>query len=337
MSVNTESGREGALSPAAPSARKGTHPSAVQALSPDVPARAKGGAAVGERILDLLSIGRVHIVAIGALGTFTFGYLFTGKHLFGLAAVSGLDWFLVNWLNRVVDLKEDTVNGIRGTALVGRSPRAFAAFGFAVLALSFVLLHLVIPEITPLRAGYHALGLAYNYPFLPGKRRIKQLYFWKNTASATGFLITVFGYPLAVSRGDFPAGITVATVVLAAAFFFAFELSYEVIYDLRDAPGDAEAGVRTYPVVHGERGALRIIDGLLAASGAVLVLGYAASAVPWRLFIMICAPLIQLVVYKRAHKRGITSATCIGLTWLGAGLLFTYHLWIHFRLPGADL
>ncbi len=107
---------------------------------------------------------------------------------------------------------------------------------------------------------------------------------------------------------------------LAGAFFFAFELSYEVIYDLRDAPGDAEAGVRTYPVVHGERGALRIIDGLLAVSGAILVIGYAASAVPWRLFIMICAPLIQLVVYKRAHKRGITSATCIAVL-LAAGWL----------------
>jgi len=288
-------------------------------------------------VRDLLSIGRVHIVAIGALGTFTFGYLFTGKHLFGLAAVSGLDWFLVNWLNRVVDLPEDTVNQIRGTELVGKSPRAFAVFGFSVLAVSFVALHFVFPEITLLRAGYHTLGLTYNYPFLPGKKRIKQLYFWKNTASATGFLITVFGYPLAASAGHFPPGISIPTILLAGAFFFTFELSYEVIYDLRDAPGDAHAGVRTYPVVHGQKGALRIIDGLLATSAAVLATGYAAGAVPWRLFIMIAAPLLQLVIYKRAVRRGITSATCVGLTWLGAALLFTYHLWIHFDLPGATL
>ena len=290
-----------------------------------------------DRLRDLLSIGRIHIVAIGALGTFTFGYLFTGEHLFGLAAVSGLDWFLVNWLNRVVDLKEDTVNGIRGTALVGKNPRAFAVFGFSVLAVSFVALHFVYPEITPFRAAYHTLGLTYNYPFLPGKRRIKELYFWKNTASATGFMLTCFAYPLAVSGGHFPAGITPLTILLAGLFFFAFELSYEVIYDLRDAPGDKAAGVRTYPVVHGEKGALRIIDSLLAFAGAVLVVGYATHSVPWRLFIMICAPLIQLVLYKRAVKRGITSATCITLTWLGAALLFTYHLWITFRLPGSEL
>ena len=325
MSNGVSFGRDGAPPPAPRSSREGTPPPAA-AASPAL-----------DRVRDLLSISRSHIVAIGALGTFTFGYLFTEKHLFGLAAVSGLDWFLVNWLNRVVDLKEDTENGIRGTALVGRHPKAFAAFGFAVLFASFIAIHLIFPQITLLRAAYHALGLTYNYPFLPGKRRIKELYFWKNTASATGFLITVFGYPLAVSGGHLPAGITPLTILLAGAFFFAFELSYEVIYDLRDAPGDALAGVKTYPVVHGETGAVRIIDALLAAASLVLAAGYATGAVPWRLFIMICAPVIQLVVYKRARKQGITSATCIGLTWLGAGLLFTYHLWIYFGLPGAQL
>lgn len=284
---------------------------------------------------DLMSIGRIHIVAIGALGTFTFGYLFTERHFFGLAAVSGLDWFLVNLLNRVVDIPEDTANGIRGTALVGARPRAFAIFGFSVLGASFVALHLVLPEITLLRAAYHALGLAYNYPLLPGRRRIKQLYFWKNTASAIGFLITVFGYPLALSRGQLSAGVSALTILLAGAFFFAFELSYEIIYDLRDAPGDAQAQIRTYPVVHGERGAVRIIDALLAFSVAVLVAGYLAGAVPWRLFIMIAAPALQVVIYKRALRRGITSRTCVGLTWLGAGLLLTYHVWVYLRLPGV--
>ena len=33
--------------------------------------------------------------------------------------------------------------------------------------------------------------LAYNWPILPGRRRIKELYFFKNTASAAGFIITV--------------------------------------------------------------------------------------------------------------------------------------------------
>ena len=50
---------------------------------------------------------------------------------------------------------------------------------------------------------------------------------------------------------------------------------------------------------------------------------------------MIVAPVIQLALYKRAIRRGITSADCVRLTWLGAGLLFVYHLWILAGLPGA--
>ena len=38
---------------------------------------------------------------------------------------------------------------------------------------------MVAGPITPLRIAYHLLGFAYNWPLLPGRRRIKQLYFWK--------------------------------------------------------------------------------------------------------------------------------------------------------------
>jgi 4-hydroxybenzoate polyprenyltransferase len=285
-----------------------------------------------ERLKTLYAVGRLHIVAIASLGTFTFGWLLGGRYRFGLAALSALDWFLVNLLNRVVDLKEDASNGIAGTDWVARNRRAILAVGFTVLGASLVATHLVIPSLTPLRLAYHALGLAYNWPLLPGRRRIKQLYFWKNTASAIGFLLTVFGYPLAAGGATAmpPAGVAVSV-----AFFFLFELSYEVIYDLRDAPGDAAAGVRTYPVVHGERGAVRIIDGLCAASMAALAAGYAAHLLPWRVFIMVAAPALQLWMYKRALRRGITSRDCITITWTGVALLGAYHLWVVAGLPGV--
>jgi 4-hydroxybenzoate polyprenyltransferase len=289
----------------------------------------------------LATISRLHIVAIAAMGTFTFGWLFFGRYGWVLAAVTALDWFLVNLLNRVVDLEEDRANGIAGTDFVAAHRRAILVFGFGTLLASFALVPLVAPGLGVLRGAFHALGFAYNWPIRPGWRRIKQLYFWKNTASATGFMLTVFGFPLAawggVERAPLAPGVTPATIALAAAFFFAFELSYEVIYDLRDAPGDAAAGVRTYPVAHGERGAVRIVDALIAASLAALVVGFAAHLVPWRLAVMGVAPLAQLAIYKRALRRTITSADCVRLTWLGAGLLLAYHLWIAARLPGVSL
>ena len=50
------------------------------------------------------------------------------------------------------------------------------------------------------------------------------------------------------------------------------------------------------------------------------------------------APDLPLVaLYKRALRRGITARDCIGLTWLGAGLLLTYHLWVVAGLPGTGM
>jgi len=288
------------------------------------------------------SISRLHIVAIAALGTFTFGWLFTGVYPWALAAISAFDWFIVNLLNRVVDLDEDRVNRITGVAFVDAHRRAIVVVGFALLAASFVGVGLVWPQLLGLRAGYHALGFAYNWPILPGRRRIKQLYFFKNTASAAGFVLTVFLYPLAaLADWGAPAllapGITPATLWLSAAFFVLFELSYEVIYDLRDEPGDRAAGVRTYPVVHGLAGAMRITDGLILTSALALIGGFAAGAVPWRIFVMILAPALNFALYKRAMRRGITSADCIRLTWYGAALLVAYHLWVVAGLPGVEV
>ena len=284
-----------------------------------------------------LSISRLHIVVIAALGTFTFGWIFTGQYPWLLSAVCALDWFLVNLLNRVVDLREDEKNGIVGTDFVARHRHGITLLGLGLLASSLVAVLLVAPAITPLRVAYHLLGLAYNWP-LPGRRRIKQLYLWKNTASAAGFMITLFGYPLATlagSGGSLAPGISSWTIITAGIFFFLFELSYEVIYDLRDRRGDALAGVRSFPVVHGVGGAVRIIDGLIATSCAVLVAGYLGGVLPWKVLIMIFAPLMQLVIYKRAARRGITTSDCIGITWLGAALLLVYHLWVFLDLPGA--
>jgi 4-hydroxybenzoate polyprenyltransferase len=312
----------------------------VRAMSaaPSVAHSRAAPAGLGRVLSMLASVSRVHIVAIGGLGTFTFGWLFTGRHLWLLSAVSALDWFLVNLLNRVVDLPEDTHNRIVGTDFVARHRRAILWLGVGILFASFGAVHLVAPAITPLRFAFHALGFAYNWPLLPGRRRIKQLYFWKNTASATGFMLTVFGYPLAgVWSGamSLAGGVATATILFSAAFFFPFELSYEVIYDLRDAPGDAAADVRTYPVVHGARGAVRIIDALLASSLAALALGYGVGAVPWRIAVMGAAPALQLVLYKRCLTRGITSSDCVRITWLGAVLLAAYHLWVLAKLPGV--
>ena len=287
------------------------------------------------------SISRLHIVAIAALGTFTFGWLFTGNYLWQLAVICALDWFVVNLLNRAVDLDEDIANSITGASFVERHKTAVIAVGFGVLLLSLVAVHFSFPSLTPFRLCYHSLGLAYNWRLLPGKRRIKELYFWKNTASAIGFLITLFAYPLAwlydsAGAFAFPTGINWATVWCAMLFFFPLELSYEVLYDLRDEPGDRAAGVATYPVVHGPAVAGYILQGLLALSLSTMIGGYVAGLVPWRLAIMGAAPILQFAAFRYLLRQGrVGTSDCVNLTWLGAALLMCYHLWEILELPGA--
>jgi len=289
----------------------------------------------------LASISRLHIVAIAMLAGLTFGWLFTGAYSFSAMLLIGCDWFLVNLLNRPADLKEDQENNIYGSDFVGRHRRGILGLGVGSLVLSFALtIALLSPLTNILRAAFHLLGAAYNWRVLPGQRRIKELYFWKNFASAVGFLITVFGYPLSLHPATIlvlPAGVTVTGIACFALFFLLFELSYEVIYDLRDRVGDEASGVKTYAVVHGSDTATKIAYLLAVGGMVVLAVAYGGGFIPWRLFVMIVAPVVQIAGLRWATARGITSAYCVGITWLGAALLLAYNLWAWAGLPGVGL
>ncbi|MGE0711268.1 MAG: UbiA family prenyltransferase [Planctomycetota bacterium] len=285
----------------------------------------------------LYKVGRFHIVAIAALAALTFGWAFTGRYLWWAPAICALDWFLVNLLNRVVDLREDAANGIEGTDFAARHQGAIRALFALGLATSVVATHALAPALTPWRLGYHALGLAYNVRLLPGRRRLKELYLLKNAASDVGMLLTCFGYPLALGGGleALRPDLGLGGLLCFALFFFLFELSYEVVYDLRDVAGDSAEGVRTFAVVHGPEGAGRIASGLMLASLVVAAGGAAGGALPARLACMAAAPLAQLVLVRRWLARGVDKRDCVRLTWLGAGLLVLYHGWVALGLPGA--
>ena len=277
------------------------------------------------------SVARPHIVAIGALGTLTFSRVLTGERDGVLAACAGVDWFVVNLLNRAVDVREDQANQVTGADVVARHRKAVIVAGVVVLLLSLVVGAWLNPLTVPVRLAFHALGFAYNWPLFPGRRRIKELPFWKNTASATGFLLLCFILPLVTyPRAD---DITVAAVVVLAVYFFLFELSYEVLYDLRDVVGDRAAGIPTWPVLLGLRGGAAVAVGLMVMSFVVIVGGYVAGVVPWRAAIMGAAPILQLALVARALPTAVTSSLCVGLTWFGALLLGGYHAWELLGLP----
>ncbi|HVV84473.1 MAG TPA: UbiA family prenyltransferase [Kofleriaceae bacterium] len=283
---------------------------------------------VWDALADAAAITRFHILLIGAVAAIVFGWLMTGRYLWTAGAIAGLDWFLINLMNRVTDLDEDRANGIRGTERVARRKGAITIGSVALLVGSIAATHLVWPSLTPWRVAVQVIGLAYNYRLVPTPRgwsRFKEIYFFKNFGSSVLFVLTCFVYPLAIAADTGVARVMDAMAIAALVLFFVpFELTYEILYDLRDLEGDRAEGVPTYPVVHGVRRARQIIDGLLAGASAMLVAGVVAGRLGLRELLMLVAPAVQLVLYRRWWKRGLTPRDCIVLTHVGTAQLVLF-------------
>jgi 4-hydroxybenzoate polyprenyltransferase len=288
---------------------------------------------------ELASALRLHIVAIAACATVAFGYVFKGEYPAGLALLCGFDWCIVNLLNRATDVEEDRLNGIAATEFVARHARGLVALSLAALAGSLAWGFAALPvKLAWARCAFHLLGLGYSYRVVPtarGLRRFKDLYAFKNSMSAFMFVLSVGLYPLLGT----PGALTLAPWGVAAVvgFFFLFEHTFEVLYDLRDVDGDRAVGVPTYPVVHGPATSAAIIYALCAASVAVLAIARVAHAVTTRELLMVAAPIAQAAFLSRRGPDGITRSDCIRITYGGAGLLLFFllgtSLWQRAGLP----
>jgi 4-hydroxybenzoate polyprenyltransferase len=273
---------------------------------------------------DALAIARYHIVLVAMTASVVFGWLMTGHRSWLLAPIVGLDWFLINLVNRVTDIDEDLKNGIQGTGLVARHHRALTWASWVLMLGSLVALHFVWPALTPWRVAVHVIGLGYNYDIVPtprGLSRFKEIYFLKNFGSSVLFVLTCFVYPLMLGAPRVMAWPAIVTLVV---FFVPLELTYEILYDLRDLEGDRAEGIPTYPVVHGPERARQIIDGLLLLASASLVVGIGMRWLGVREALMLAAPASQLAFYRPRVRRGLTARDCIWLTHLGTAELALY-------------
>ena len=291
-------------------------------------------------LADIASILRGHIILIGATAAVVFGWIFTDQYLWGVAAIGGVDWLLINLLNRVTDTEEDLANRIPGTDLLVSVHKLVLAIWIAIAVGSFVVSHLIWPELTPWRLVVQLIGVGYSYRIVAtpkGRRRFKDLYFLKNFMSSVLFVHTVFIYPIVAAGVGVVYAPGWAGVVWLAAFFVVFEITYEILYDMRDLEGDRPANVPTYPVVHGLVRSRQIIDGLLLISAAILILAFLTGGVGARELLMVAAPLIQFLFYRPRFRRGLTTVDCIRLTHLGSVLLIIWligtRLWQDAGLP----
>jgi geranylgeranylglycerol-phosphate geranylgeranyltransferase len=280
----------------------------------------------------LFHISRFHIICIASVTSLTFGWLLTGRYVFLAPLVCALDWFLVNLMNRIADLVEDRINGVTGTAFVDRHARALTVASTVLLVGSFPALHLLAPALTIPRVAFQLIGLAYNYKVLPGRSgltRFKETYFLKNTSSTVLFILSTLVYPAALAGWN----VSLTRALWLAAFFFPLELTYEIIYDLRDVAGDRQEKVPTFPVVHGERASRRIVEALLVASGTAVVAGYLVGGLRFRELVLVGGVIQQAIYFEKKFASGFVQADCVFLTYLGAAQVASYDVWVALGLP----
>jgi 4-hydroxybenzoate polyprenyltransferase len=276
-----------------------------------------------------VSLLRLHIVAIAALAAAVFGWLFDGRVGWLAGALVGFDWCVLNLFNRIADVPEDRRNGVPGTDFVARNAGMLMRAAFVALAASLFGARPLGMPLLVVRLAFHAGGFAYSFPTVT--RRLKEVFVVKNVFSALLFVLSVIGVPLVLS-GAPPRWAEVAALAL---FFLPLEITYELIYDLRDVDGDAASGIVTVPVAWGAQRTRALIELLLALSAAVLLAGYLFGALRWRELVMIAAPLQQALVLRFwiPPARGVRARDAVGITWLGAAQLASYLAWIGLRLP----
>jgi len=313
-------------------------------------------------------VARPHILAIVFASTLTYGWIFAEQHSLLIPLLAVWDWFIVNFTNKATDIEEDIANGITGAEAVAKHKRAMEAAMVAMIAGGLIAGWFVAPMLTPFRVVFTLIGLAYNYKLIPwwvsspsGRRfgftRFKEMYFWKNFGSSMLFTLSVFLYPYfglgmdTAIAGDFvhPATSVLGADVLFAhqpaypfwavlisiGFFIPLELTYEILYDLRDVEGDTAEGVPTYPVAHGTATAKMIIYGLLAFSAVFPIAGALAGVLRLREWVVVAGILQQLILVRiyAGGDRLPNQRECILITWIGAAQLMSYNIWVWIGLP----
>ena len=278
-------------------------------------------------VRDFLGLGRFHIVAIAALAAVVFGWEFEGRLRYVAGALVAFDWFLLNLFNRIADVPEDRRNGVSGTGFVEANAGALMRIAFVALAVSLIGARPLGTPLLVLRVAFHLGGFAYSFPTVGP--RIKEVLVVKNVFSGLLFLLSVFGYPLALGETAPP----LPEVIALCAFFLPLEITYELIYDLRDLAGDAASGIVTVPVRWGERRTRALVELLLALSAAALLAGFFLGALRWRELVMIAAPAQQALVLRLWIPHAVGKREAVGITWLGAAQLASYLGWVALGLP----
>jgi 4-hydroxybenzoate polyprenyltransferase len=200
--------------------------------------------------------------------------------------------------NRLTDVEEDAVNCPADLKDAQAKSRAIKVFCYAGGTIAVILALFTEPAwpIAALVVFGAAVGYFYNSPLLPSKPhlRLKNMFVIKTLSSGAGWSAGLLVFPMLRTHTQ-PDG----RFFTAFVYMLAMVMTYEIMWDMRDAAGDSKAGLRTLPVVLGINSA-RVCATLLQ----IICLGIIISGLTnarltpvWSLYLLPSIMLLTLIIF----------------------------------------
>ena len=234
-----------------------------------------------DKFVSFLTISSVFIAITGFLLPYFSFLLYEVKVNFNLLIASFLLIFAIYNLNKLTDIKEDSVNVPDRAGFIEKNKRFviwativsyIAAFSLSFLQNPLSIFIILFP---------FCIGLIYSIKI--SSFRLKDITGIKNIVVALAWTVIGTFLPLAISFRDF------IVILLIFYFFFTKLFINTVIFDVRDIEGDRISGVRTIPVVLGRKKTKNILLFLNSTLIPWLAISYFAGLFHQYLFVLIFA------------------------------------------------
>jgi 4-hydroxybenzoate polyprenyltransferase len=195
-------------------------------------------------------------------------------------------------------VEEDALNCPADLKDAQAKSRAIKVFCYATGTTAVILALFTEPTwpIAGLVAFGATVGYFYNSPLLPSKPhlRFKNMFIIKNLSSGAGWSAGLLVFPMLHAHTQ-PDG----RFFMAFVYMFAMVMTYEIMWDIRDAAGDSKAGLRTLPVVLGINSARVYTTILQLVCLGIIISGLAnARLTPvWSFYLLPSIMLLTLIIF----------------------------------------
>lgn len=268
---------------------------------------------IAERLFKFLSVSSLWIAGLGFFKTLI-GYFLLGLDPSLLVCLTVfLISFSVYSLDKIADIEKDIINmPERKSFLYGRKNLVFA-YSVAAYLTAVVLTFMDNPIALPLVFLPFLANAFYGTKLLPWIPRLKDIPVMKNVVVATTWALIT-----ALLPGAHMDGWPIFQIGLVFYFLLVKTFIDTVLYDIRDVAGDREAGVRTMPVLLGER---KTVVVLLALNSTLLPwLAFADSAIRSLAFVLTIYGYAY-ILYLRQRRNPLVLDILVEGEWMMATIL----------------